>query len=85
MRPDKFLTLAAYKELDKHISQIDSLQNIKEYLHLKVLHLKGHHYLFYSFKTPPGILQTQALLSILRQIAAKLNLTLSSLPEQKST
>ncbi len=84
MRTDNFLTLAAYKELDKHISHLDSLQNIKDYLQLKAVHLKGHHYLFYSFKMLPGILQTQTIVTILRKIEAKLDLTLSSLPEPNS-
>ena len=84
MRPDKFITSAAYKELNQYTLHAASLQNIKSHLQMKVFHLKGRHYLFYSFKTLPGILETQAALTILRQIAAKFNLILSSLPEQKS-
>src|SRR6187549_136922 len=69
MRPDKFLTSAAYKELDQHTLHTSSLQNIKSNIQIKVFHLKGRHYLFFSFKTLPAILETQAALTILRQIA----------------
>jgi hypothetical protein len=76
---DGFLTFAVSKEFEKlnnHLDSNNKINEVNELLKFDVIHSKGMHLLFYYIDKSMGSIKTETVISFLRQIANKLNLTL---------